>query len=178
MFATPSPSLGGYADGVSFLFNVAHTNAGGSTINVGGKGVRTLVRTDGSALQAGDLPASGIALATSLGSQVVLLNVLQTVSGVPVATTVANGVSREATNTEMTNGATTGSNPEFVTPEGLPLYAEPKWTAVTRTGSGTETKANEVIILRGAANFTTTIVSAAGIAQASRRTETSRRKPA
>ncbi len=41
------------------------------------------------------------------------------VAGVPVATTTSNGIAREATTAEAQAGATSGSVPAFVTPEGL-----------------------------------------------------------
>lgn len=54
---TPAPTL---AAGLGLLIKVATSNTGAATLNVNGSGAVPIVRRDGSALQAGDLPAGGM----------------------------------------------------------------------------------------------------------------------
>jgi hypothetical protein len=163
IFASPSPSITSYVEGMAVLVTVAHANAGGSVVNLSGLGNKTMVRIDGSALQAGDLLAAGVNLLVYNHSGTFsVLNILQTVSSVPVATTTSNGIARQATTTEAANATTSGSVPAFVTPEGLSSYTNVKWTTVNRTASFTETAYNEYILIQGAANFTITLVSPVG----------------
>lgn len=156
VLAAPTPSIAALTVGTTVSFKPANNNTGTTIINVAGVD-KFIVRTDGSALQAGDLNSAGVAIIVYNGTQWVLTAVLQTVAGVPVATTTSNGIARAATDAEMAAGANSGSYPSFVRPEGLPMFAEGKWTRVTRTSNGTETAYNEVIILQGSSNFTTTL---------------------
>lgn len=49
-----------YAAGLAFQFKAANTNTGASTLNVNAQGVQSIVRTDGSALSAGDILVGSI----------------------------------------------------------------------------------------------------------------------
>lgn len=55
-----STYLTSYSDGLTIRVKIANANTGASTINVNALGARTIVRGDGSALQAGDLVAGQI----------------------------------------------------------------------------------------------------------------------
>lgn len=57
---TPAPAISAYAAGQLFLFKTANANTGASTVNVSAKGAKAIVRRDGSALQAGDIPAGSV----------------------------------------------------------------------------------------------------------------------
>lgn len=57
---TPLPALDAYRGGQIFRFAPAHINTGASTLAVSGLAAKSVVRNDGSALQAGDIPASGL----------------------------------------------------------------------------------------------------------------------
>lgn len=58
--ATPSVALTAYNEGVRIRLKATNTNTGVSTLNVSGLGVKQIVRTDGSPLQAGDVVAGQI----------------------------------------------------------------------------------------------------------------------
>lgn len=57
----PNPPIGSYTDGLPLRFLILNANTGASTIAVSGLAAKQIVRVDGTALQAGDLPAGGIA---------------------------------------------------------------------------------------------------------------------
>lgn len=164
VLAAPSPTIASLVPGTTIIFKPSRASIGSDTLTVSGLATKALVREDGSAIQANDITTAGFPLVAYDGTRWVLVAVLQTVAGVPVATTTSNGIARQATTAEMTAGATSGSTPAFVTPEGLAIYSEPKWTHVSRSASGTETKYNEFISLTGSSNFTTTLATAVGVA--------------
>lgn len=58
---TPNPPLDAYTNGLPLRFLVANTNTGASTLNASALGAVTIVRDDGTALVAGDMPAGSIA---------------------------------------------------------------------------------------------------------------------
>lgn len=57
---TPAPAIAAYAGGQTFSFVPSHANTTASTINVSGLGVKSIVHPDGSALESGDIPLSGL----------------------------------------------------------------------------------------------------------------------
>lgn len=57
----PNPPIDGYTDGLPLRFKTANANTGASTVNVSTLGAKTIVRADGTALKAGDIPANGVA---------------------------------------------------------------------------------------------------------------------
>lgn len=57
---TPLPALDAYRGGQVFRFVPAHTNTGAPTLAVSGLAAKSIVRADGSALSAGDIPAAGL----------------------------------------------------------------------------------------------------------------------
>ena len=57
----PNPPLLAYTDGLPLRFLAAHTSTGVATLAVSGLAAKTIVRDDGTALQAGDIPVNGIA---------------------------------------------------------------------------------------------------------------------
>ncbi|MEO5698548.1 MAG: hypothetical protein ABIQ60_15610, partial [Burkholderiaceae bacterium] len=59
-FLTGIPGVTAYLDGMEVLFRVANTVTGVTTINVNGLGSRTVNRTDGTSLQAGDIVSGQI----------------------------------------------------------------------------------------------------------------------
>lgn len=63
-----------YAAGIAFQFKAANTNTGASTLNVNGQGAQTIVRTDGSALVAGDITAGAIVSVMFDGTNFQLMN--------------------------------------------------------------------------------------------------------
>jgi hypothetical protein len=145
VLASPSPAVAALVIGTTIIFKPANSCTGASDLNTSGLGAVAIVRQDGSALQIGDITSTGFPVVAYDGTHWVLIAVLQTVAGVPVATTTANGISREATTSEMQAGATSGSVPAFATPEGLKLFADKLWTYVVRAGGATETAYNEMI---------------------------------
>lgn len=52
----PQP-LVAYTEGLTVKFKTAHVNTGGTTVNIDGLGAKTVLRGDGTALQADDIPA-------------------------------------------------------------------------------------------------------------------------
>uniref|UniRef100_UPI00158D5DFE gp53-like domain-containing protein n=1 Tax=Burkholderia pyrrocinia TaxID=60550 RepID=UPI00158D5DFE len=58
-----TPAVNAYANGLQVKFRAAHANTGQATLNAGA-GVVPLLRDDGTALQAGDVPANAIVGAT------------------------------------------------------------------------------------------------------------------
>ena len=165
IFANPSPAIPAYTAGTAVLVQIAHANTAGSVVKFGNLPTVDIVRLDGSALQNNDMLLTGIGLIAYNGTRFVLLGILQTISGVPVATYTTNGITRESTVVEAAAATTTGTAPAFVTPEGLASYAS-KWTVVYRTASGNEPAVNEYVQLAGATNFTTTLLSPIGRAAA------------
>lgn len=63
-----------YAAGIAFQFKAANTNTGASTLNVNGQGTQSIVKTDGSALVAGDIVSGAIATVMYDGTNFQLLN--------------------------------------------------------------------------------------------------------
>lgn len=58
--ATPPTAITAYNAGLRVRLKAANANTGASTVNVSGLGVKQIVRSDGSALQAGDIVAGQI----------------------------------------------------------------------------------------------------------------------
>ena len=67
-------SLSAYAAGQTFLFKVATSNSGATTINVDGLGAKTVLRQEGTALQSSDLYADAFARVTYDGTYFKLQN--------------------------------------------------------------------------------------------------------
>lgn len=63
-----------YVAGIAFQFRAANTNTGASTLNVNTQGAISIVRTDGTALAAGDIIANGIVSVMYDGTNFQLLN--------------------------------------------------------------------------------------------------------
>jgi hypothetical protein len=102
---TPTPPLGAYAAGVALEFiNGAAANTGAMTLNVSGLGTRSVLRPDGTALSAGDAPASALLSVRDDGAAFRLLNLLPAVSA---ASETAAGVAELATEAEANAGTDT-----------------------------------------------------------------------
>jgi hypothetical protein len=164
VFASPTPTISVYSAGLVILARFANACTGASTINAASLGVKTIARPDGSALQSGDIKASEIGFLVYDGTEFQLLAILPSSTSVPTATTTSNGIVRVATLAECEAGATSGSVPASVTPEGLASYAQPKWTSVVRSASNTETAYNEFIEITAAANCTIGLMTPVGVA--------------
>ena len=63
-----------YVTGIAFQFKAANTNTGASTLNVNSQGSISIIKTDGSALVAGDIIAGGIVSVMYDGTNFQLLN--------------------------------------------------------------------------------------------------------
>lgn len=63
-----------YVAGIAFQFRAANTNTGASTLNVNSQGAISIVKTDGTALVAGDIIANGIVSVMYDGTNFQLLN--------------------------------------------------------------------------------------------------------
>lgn len=74
LVATPSPPLGAYADGVTYLIDPAHANTTASTLNVSVLGALPIVHTDGTGIGAGEIQAGQLMQVAVLGSNFVWLN--------------------------------------------------------------------------------------------------------
>ncbi|ABS69701.1 Tail Collar domain protein [Xanthobacter versatilis] len=84
---TPAPTL---ATGLSLLIKVATSNTGAATLNINGGGALAIVRRDGSALQAGDLPAGGMVQISYDGAAWQLVHTPQSgATGLPILPYVA-----------------------------------------------------------------------------------------
>jgi len=56
----PSPALGAYADGVIVILSADVTSGASARINVSGLGLVDIKKSDGTALNAGDIRANGV----------------------------------------------------------------------------------------------------------------------
>ena len=101
---TPTLPLPALTAGSIIAFKAANASTGASTINVSGLGVVSLVRTDGSAIQTGDIIAAGIYEAIYDGSKWQLLNPTPSVVDVRAkgSCTVSGGVLTQTFATNMT----------------------------------------------------------------------------
>lgn len=78
---TPSPALGSYADGVSYLLQIDRANTGATTLAVSGLAAKALRHTDGSELASGDLQAGAVVLAVYSGLYFQAISGLAVVDG-------------------------------------------------------------------------------------------------
>lgn len=97
-----------YAAGIAFQFKAANANSGASTLNVNGQGTQSIVRTDGTALSAGDIAAGAIVSVMYDGTNFQLLNdsggKSETVSNLTVTGTATINVANVTTfNPTITN---------------------------------------------------------------------------
>ena len=100
--ALATPTLTAYVTDQTFQAESAGANTGAATINIDGLGARSLLRPDGSALQASDIPAAGYPLNIQItAAAAILLNPYNGVSapitaaaskGTPVGADVLGGV--------------------------------------------------------------------------------------
>lgn len=68
-----APQLDQYLNGLRIVVDIPIANTGPSTIDVNGLGVKNIVRRDGTALQAGDMPVDSLNLLVYHGNQFQLL---------------------------------------------------------------------------------------------------------
>jgi len=104
-----------YAAGIAFQFKATNTNTGASTLNVNAQGTQSIVRTDGSALSAGDILAGGIVSVMYDGTNFQLLNdaggKAETFSNVTVTGTATINVANVTTfSPAITNAQLANSN--------------------------------------------------------------------
>jgi len=104
-----------YAAGLSFQFKAANTNTGASTLNVNAQGTQSIVRTDGSALAAGDILANAIVAVMYDGTNFQLMNdaggKAETFSNVTVTGTATINVANVTTfSPAITNAQLANSN--------------------------------------------------------------------
>lgn len=107
---TPAPVLGAYSAGYTAVFKAAHANTGTSTVNVSALGAKAIVHRDGTALQAGDIPAGSACRVVYDGAEFQLEDAIPT-----LATTTLEGLVQLATDAQAearsaTNVALTPSN--------------------------------------------------------------------
>ncbi len=69
-----TPAISAYASFLSIAFSPNFTNTAAATLNVNGKGARTILRCDGSAILPGDITAGSVAYVILIGSTFFLLN--------------------------------------------------------------------------------------------------------
>ena len=100
---TPTLPLAALTAGSLIAFKAANASTGASTINVSGLGAVSLIRTDGSAIQTGDIIAAGIYEALYDGSKWQLLNPTPSVVDVRAkgSCTVSGGVLTQTFATNM-----------------------------------------------------------------------------
>lgn len=104
-----------YAAGIAFQFKATNTNTGASTLNVNAQGTQSIVRTDGSALSAGDILAGGIVSVMYDGTNFQLMNdaggKAETFSNVTVTGTATINVANVTTfSPAITNAQLANSN--------------------------------------------------------------------
>ena len=104
-----------YAAGIAFQFKATNTNTGASTLNVNAQGTQSIVRTDGSALSAGDILAGGIVSVMYDGTNFQLLNdaggKAETFSNVTITGTATINVANVTTfSPAITNAQLANSN--------------------------------------------------------------------
>jgi len=71
--ASFTPPVTAYGAGLILLVKFASANSGAATINANGLGTKPILRADGSALLAGDLPANGVGLLANDGTNFYLV---------------------------------------------------------------------------------------------------------
>lgn len=108
---TPTPALGAYAEGVIYSIKFVHANTGASTLNVSGLGNKAVTRSNGSALQAGDIAAGEEALVIYDGTEWQLMSEI-----LGTATSLVAGIVQLATAAETLALTNTG---KAVTPADL-----------------------------------------------------------
>jgi len=104
-----------YAAGIAFQFKATNTNTGASTLNVNAQGTQSIVRTDGSALSAGDILAGGIVSVMYDGTNFQLMNdaggKAETFSNVTITGTATINVANVTTfSPAITNAQLANSN--------------------------------------------------------------------
>jgi hypothetical protein len=65
----PDPAISAYTKGQRFVFTALHANTGASTLNVSGKGARTILKNNDVALASGDIEAGQIVEVVDDGTQ-------------------------------------------------------------------------------------------------------------
>lgn len=111
---TSNRTLGAYANGQTFKFRANHTNAGASTISVGGLGAKAICRPDGSAIIAGAIQSGGIyeiSYSSVLDKFVLFGGFGLDMTQVSQATTSAAGKTELATDAETITGTDTARVP-------------------------------------------------------------------
>jgi hypothetical protein len=108
---TPSPAVTAYAAGLALEFlNGAAANTGAATIAVSGLAAQSVLRPDGSALSAGDMPSGALLMIRHDGTAFRLANLLAVANA---ATESASGIAEIATQTEANTGT---DDARFITP--------------------------------------------------------------
>ena len=89
----PASATGTLTAGLTIQFKASAVNTGASTFNYNGGGAKNILRIDGSALVAGDIPANGIVQVQYDGTQWLLQTPYSSssIQSVPVRQTVLNG---------------------------------------------------------------------------------------
>jgi hypothetical protein len=94
LIGSMTPVLTAYAAGNQFSFVVVNTNTGAVTINIDGVGVKSITKSGSTALAAGDMVATQVALIEYDGTRFQLLNVTASAGGdvVGPASSTANAI--------------------------------------------------------------------------------------
>ena len=98
--ATPVPDA--YAEGMAVIFEAAHSNTASATINLNSLGAKTIVREDGTTLQAGDLHAGTFHHLVYDGVFFVLLNRFRHTGYWDTINTFTTGVTDEGSSSTWT----------------------------------------------------------------------------
>lgn len=98
-----------YATGLAFQFKAANTNTGASTLNVNSQGSISIVKTDGSALVAGDIISGGIVSVMYDGTNFQLLNDAGGAAGTFTNVTVTGTATINVANVTTFNPAITNA---------------------------------------------------------------------
>lgn len=101
-----------YAAGLTLTFKAANANTGASTLNVDSVGVIPIVKTDGTALDAGDIQAGALVTVTYDGSNFQAVGSLQGVIAAAEAARDAALAAKTAAETAQTNAETAETNAE------------------------------------------------------------------
>lgn len=150
---TIGAAVAAYVDGLTILFKAANANTGAATVNVNALGVKTITRSDGSALQANDILAGQIMTASysttsgqfQLNATGSAASALAAANSASAASTSASGAATSATNAagSATNAATSATN-----------AATSATAAANYAAALSGTSATSVLIGTGAKSFT------------------------
>lgn len=123
---TPAPAISAYAAGIIYFVKLAHDIAASPTMNVNGKGARTIVANGGRDIQAGDFKAGDVILLVDDGTNLQLMSSTKYLRKAPTGTLT---LWVRSDGNDANDGSANDAAHAFLTIAGAVTYANSNYNA-------------------------------------------------